>query len=153
MVKKTKVLKSTAKEKQAPDVAAVRRAQVANNIRLFRKNANLTQDQLAKKGKLSGRYLAELEREGGQNITLDTLTHLANALNIEVADLINGVQPMVKRKTSAVRATIEMLEHYCSFLESMEGGQPDVETETPPDPEDVAHDEAVARRKGGRKPK
>ena len=101
------------------------RARVAINIRLFRRNSGMTQEQLAKRAKLSGRYLAELEREGGQNITIDTLGHLANALNVEVSDLIDGVQPMVQKKTGSVRATIALLENYCSFLESMEGAQPE----------------------------
>ena len=136
MVKKFGSLKTSAKEK-AHDATAVLKAQVSANIKIFRKRAGLTQEQLAKKTKVSARYIAELERQTGQNATLDTLGRLADALFIKVSDLINGPQPMAKRKIDSIRVAIESLNHYCKMLESVEDIEADLTKKSVSD--DPAH--------------
>ena len=101
------------------------------------------------KAKISGRYLAELERQGGQNVTIDSLSHIAAALDIGVSDLIDGPAVLVKTKTAAIRTAISALTHYCTFLEGMEVSTPAPDAEDP----DTTHEDAVARRRGRRKPK
>ena len=154
MTKKSKpIKKSPPKEKGGHDVAAAKaRAQIAHSIKLFRKKVGLTQQQLAAKAKISGRYLAELERQGGQNVTIDSLSHIATALDINISDLIDGPSAMVRSRTAAIKTAIVALQHYCAFLEGIDGTSPVPEAETTPDP-DTAHEEAVARRRGKRKPK
>ena len=117
MIKKSKVLKSESKEKTI-DAAAILKSQVADNIKIFRKRAGLTQEQLSRTTKVSARYIAELERKGGQNLTLETLCRLSQALNVKAIDLINGEQALVAKKTDAIKLAIEALQLYCQILET-----------------------------------
>ncbi len=132
MLKKSKLLKPSTKEKPK-DVSAALRAQVAANIKIFRKRAGLTQEQLSKKTKVSARYIAELERSGGQNLTLDTLSRLSDALFVQVSDLINGPQPLAKRKIDSIKVAIESLNNYCRILESVEDTRPEPDAKTASD--------------------
>jgi transcriptional regulator with XRE-family HTH domain len=54
---------------------------VSTNIRYFRKTANLTQEALGMKSKLSSDYLSRLER-GEENISILSLERIAKALKI-----------------------------------------------------------------------
>jgi len=65
---------------------------IGEKIKLHRKNAKLTQVQLAEKANMSRSYLADLERNR-YNPSLDTLTAIANALNINVSNLIDEEKP------------------------------------------------------------
>ncbi|MGP7817730.1 helix-turn-helix domain-containing protein [Niallia sp. 01092] len=60
---------------------------VGENIKLHRKKAKLTQQQLAEKANMSRSYLADLERNR-YNPSLDTLKAIAVALNINVSDIV-----------------------------------------------------------------
>ena len=63
------------------------RATLARNIRAFRGRRNWSQADLAEKSDLSAVYLSDIER-GNKWPYLDTLVKLANALNVEVYELL-----------------------------------------------------------------
>jgi len=67
--------------------AAKHRVIVGKNIRACRTHAGLTLEQLAEKADLSWPYLSEIER-GRENISLDKLVRLAQALNVTLARLV-----------------------------------------------------------------
>ena len=60
---------------------------LGNKIRSYRKQAGLTQEQLAEKADLSYKYVGEVER-GCVNISLDSLVRIAKALKVKVSDLV-----------------------------------------------------------------
>jgi transcriptional regulator with XRE-family HTH domain len=59
---------------------------VGRKIRACRKQAGLSQEQLAEKADLSYKYLGEVER-GCVNISLDSLVRIAKALRVALHDL------------------------------------------------------------------
>ncbi|MCO5051950.1 MAG: helix-turn-helix domain-containing protein [Verrucomicrobiae bacterium] len=63
---------------------------VGSNIRTCRTNAGLTLEQLAEKADLSWPYLSEIER-GRENISLDRLAKLAQALNVKLSRLFENI--------------------------------------------------------------
>jgi len=67
--------------------AAKLRVIVGKNIRACRTHAGLTLEQLAEKADLSWPYLSEIER-GRENISLDKLVRLAQALNVKLTRLV-----------------------------------------------------------------
>jgi transcriptional regulator with XRE-family HTH domain len=67
---------------------------VGNNIKKYRKNLNISQEELAEKAGLHRTYIGGIER-GERNITLDSLQVIAAALNVSPVELIvkeNNVQ-------------------------------------------------------------
>ena len=62
---------------------------VGGNIRTFRTDAGLTLEKLAEKADLSWPYLSEIER-GRENISLDKLARLAQALNVKLSKLVEN---------------------------------------------------------------
>jgi transcriptional regulator with XRE-family HTH domain len=60
---------------------------VGEQIRLFRKQARLSQEELAEKAELSYKYIGEVER-GCVNISLDSLMRIAKALEVKAHTLI-----------------------------------------------------------------
>jgi transcriptional regulator with XRE-family HTH domain len=68
-------------------VALSHRRIVGEKIRTYRKKAQMSQERLAEKSDLSPKFLGELER-GIVNISLDALVRIANALHIQVRDII-----------------------------------------------------------------
>jgi len=70
--------------------AAKHRLTVGKNIRACRAHAGLTLEQLAEKAELSWPYLSEIER-GRENISLDKLVGLAQALKVKLARLVEDV--------------------------------------------------------------
>ena len=70
--------------------AAKHRLIVGKNIRTCRTHAGLTLEQLAEKADLSWPYLSEIE-SGRENISLDKLVRLAQALNVKLARLVEDV--------------------------------------------------------------
>jgi transcriptional regulator with XRE-family HTH domain len=67
--------------------AAKHRLIVGNNLRACRTHAGLTLEQLAERADLSWPYLSEIER-GRENISLDKLVRLTQALNVKLARLV-----------------------------------------------------------------
>lgn len=62
---------------------------VGKNIRTFRTSAGLTLEELAEKADMSWPYLSEIER-GRENISLDKLARLAQALNVTLSRLVEN---------------------------------------------------------------
>lgn len=60
---------------------------VGNNIKKYRKNLNISQEELAEKAGLHRTYIGGIER-GERNITLDSLQVIASALNVAPVELI-----------------------------------------------------------------
>ena len=58
---------------------------LGQKVRLFRKLSGLTQEKLAEKATLAPSYLSDIER-GRENISVDALHRLANAMDIEIGD-------------------------------------------------------------------
>lgn len=63
---------------------------VGSNIRTCRTDAGLTLEKLAEMADLSWPYLSEVER-GRENISLDKLARLAQALNVKLTRLVENV--------------------------------------------------------------
>ncbi|MBZ9536510.1 helix-turn-helix transcriptional regulator [Cytobacillus oceanisediminis] len=76
---------------------------IGEKIKIHRKKAGLTQVVLAEKANMSRSYLADLERNR-YNPSLDTLTAIAEALNINVSNLLdeeekeNSFEPKLTEK-------------------------------------------------------
>lgn len=62
------------------------KVRLGRRIRNLRRLRDLTQEELAEKASLSGKYLGEIER-GVANATIDTIENLAEALEVELPDL------------------------------------------------------------------
>lgn len=64
---------------------------IGKNIKIYRKNLNLTQGELAKLSNISRSYLSDIENDR-YNPSIDTLKDIANSLSIEVETLISGIE-------------------------------------------------------------
>lgn len=62
---------------------------VGKNIKKYRKLNNLTQRQLAEKLLLSESFIAKLESNTHQTISLDTIEQIAHVLNIDIKNLFD----------------------------------------------------------------
>ena len=61
---------------------------LSDNIKLYRKKRNLTQEQLAEKAMCSTSYIKQIESSRNfKNVTFITLTNICNALGIDMIDL------------------------------------------------------------------
>lgn len=60
---------------------------LGRRIRYLRRQNDYSQEQLAEKAYISGKYLGEVER-GQANITIEVLDKIAVALKINVSDLL-----------------------------------------------------------------
>lgn len=69
---------------------------VAEVIDDLRKKAGLTQGQLAGLAGLSEDYISAMER-GIQSGSLTAMVHIANALRIELADLVRQIEVAMKK--------------------------------------------------------
>ena len=61
---------------------------LANNIKKLRKNHKLSQEELAKKAGITYSTLIKIESGANKNPTMETLTKLADALQISIDALI-----------------------------------------------------------------
>ncbi len=62
---------------------------IGQKIRVWRKKKGLTQEGLARKADIPYTTLAKIESDSSQNPTLDTITKIANGLEITLNDLIS----------------------------------------------------------------
>ncbi len=62
---------------------------VGKNIKKYRKLNDLTQRQLAEKLLLSESFIAKLESNTHQTISLDTIEQIAHVLNIDIKNLFD----------------------------------------------------------------
>jgi transcriptional regulator with XRE-family HTH domain len=60
---------------------------VGINVRRYRLSANLSQEAVAVRMDADRAFVSQIER-GGQNVTLLTLHHLAEALGVKPVDLL-----------------------------------------------------------------
>lgn len=67
---------------------------VGRRVAELRQLADLSQEQLAERLGVSVQYLSRVEL--GTNLTLTTLTKLANALRVPVTDLLLAAGPQMK---------------------------------------------------------
>lgn len=64
---------------------------IGNNLRIFRKNANLTQAQLAEAVGISISYLSKIEASNcDKSISLSILNQIANFLEVDIIDFFKG---------------------------------------------------------------
>ena len=63
---------------------------LANNLKHYRMRLGMTQADLAKKAGINRSYLASLESESQSNTSLRTIEKLADALEVNVVDLLNS---------------------------------------------------------------
>lgn len=66
------------------------RKPVGQHVRARRKQAGLSQEELAERAGLSYKFLGEVER-GTENVSLDSLARIAKVLKVKLADLVQGV--------------------------------------------------------------
>lgn len=64
---------------------------VALTVRHFRKECNLSQEELADKATLDRTYISGIER-GVRNITLNSLEQIINALGVDIEFFIDKVK-------------------------------------------------------------
>src|SRR6185312_12200195 len=79
------------KEKSMTSDEVSLQVRLGNAIRLHRLKLGITQEELAWRADMHRTYLADIER-GGRNVTLRSVGHLANALQVSVADLLSANQ-------------------------------------------------------------
>ena len=66
---------------------------LVKNIKYFRLKANMTQEQLDEKSDLSVSYIKQIESgKEFKNITFNTFSKIAKALNIDVKELFNEIE-------------------------------------------------------------
>ena len=61
---------------------------LGRRIRTLRRINDLSQEQLAEKASMSGKYVGEIER-GQANITIDILEKISTALDVGISDLFD----------------------------------------------------------------
>ncbi|MCM3242729.1 helix-turn-helix domain-containing protein [Cytobacillus oceanisediminis] len=79
---------------------------VGKNIKKFRKQAGLTQVELANKANISRSYLGDVENER-YNVSLEVLGKIAKALNIDMSSLIKGNESFVSDTPAVYRTALE----------------------------------------------
>lgn len=63
---------------------------IGDAIRLYRKNANLTQEKLAEAVSLNPKYLGEIER-GEKIISIEALLRIAKAVKVPILEFFRGL--------------------------------------------------------------
>ncbi len=84
-------------------------AEIGKNVRKYRKQQGLTQEQLAEMSNLSTNYLGAIER-GEKTLTLKTLVSIVDALDI-TADLLlcDSIKNGYQIKSSMIAEKLEKL--------------------------------------------
>lgn len=91
---------------------------LASNVRAVRVQKGITQEELARRTKLSVRYISKVENDP-PDVTLHNLEKLAIGLEVPVADLVTDRKARLPRPSTkeaeAVRQTIRLLNLYLQF--------------------------------------
>ncbi len=66
------------------------RTVLGDNIRTHRRNLKWSQEALAEKADLHHNYIGDIER-GEENVSIDALMRIANALNISISEIVKGL--------------------------------------------------------------
>jgi transcriptional regulator with XRE-family HTH domain len=85
------------------------KATIAQNIKMIREHTGMSREQLAKKAKVTARYLYTLE-SGDRNVTIDTLERLAVALKCDVCDFICSPERPTRTTKDALGLIIETMQ-------------------------------------------
>ena len=65
---------------------------IAANIKRFRKEAKITQAELADRAHYSHEFIRRIEAPNGKKyFSVDTLVQISNVLNIKLDDLVKGI--------------------------------------------------------------
>ncbi len=65
---------------------------IAANIKRYRKEAKITQAELADRAHYSHEYIRRIEAPNGKKcFSMDTLAQISNALGIKLEDLVKGI--------------------------------------------------------------
>lgn len=65
---------------------------IGTNIKYYRKQANLTQIQLAEQSKISLSYLSKIEASGcNKSLSISALNQIANVLGVEINEFFKEV--------------------------------------------------------------
>jgi len=83
---------------------------VCRNIKAKRLEAGLSQQNLSSMTRLTVHYLSKLERQP-QNLTLDTIEDIAEALGLSVAQLILGADAHLPKPTKRVLDAVDQVIH------------------------------------------
>ncbi len=79
------------------------RKKLGERIRELRRAVEITQEELGEKAELNYKYIGELER-GKVNVSLDSLTRIADALKVKIGDLFSketiAVQKLIIKEKS-----------------------------------------------------
>jgi transcriptional regulator with XRE-family HTH domain len=89
---------------------------VAENVRLARIQVGMTQGELARKAKLSIRYVSLLETRP-KNVSIESLESLARALGKSACDLICDHAIVVRSRKAALKAALEALQREFDSLD------------------------------------
>lgn len=83
---------------------------VALNIRRLRKRNGWTQSELAKKTRLSQKYVSAAEKsDNPKNLTLETLEVFAKAFKVDVSEIIAPESVEMNERQAAVGIAIKIL--------------------------------------------
>ena len=71
---------------------------IGKNIKYYRKQAKLTQMQLAEQAKISISYLSKLEAAGcNKSLSISVLNQIANVLNADISDFFKSANKKSSR--------------------------------------------------------
>lgn len=104
------------------------RVRVGLRLKGWRKIRELTQEALAERAGLSYKFIGEIERGRG-NPTIDTLSKLAHALDVDLGDLFGGAgaplpvdtYELSVNEVQTVREAARSLEDVVERWEAMQG--------------------------------
>lgn len=83
------------------------RQTIGANVRALRKARGLTQEELGEKAEMSYKALGEIER-GIVNPSLNSLLKIANALQVQIAELFMGDRLVILRETEISEVNIAL---------------------------------------------
>lgn len=92
---------------------------LGENIRQARKSIGFTQERLAELSGLSVNFISRIERTSDQNISINFLYKIANALHVDPADLLHDTYQSPK----SIHPNIDKLSLALSKMENERGNQ------------------------------
>jgi transcriptional regulator with XRE-family HTH domain len=87
---------------------------VCRNIKAKRLEVGMSQQKLSLATRLTVHYLSKLERQP-QNLTLDTIEDIADALDVPVAELILGEEPKLPKPSKGM---LDAIDHVIRLLQA-----------------------------------
>lgn len=86
---------------------------ISKNIKACRKHAGITQEQFAKRLEVSLRYAVALESASSpKNVTIETLLKVANALDVDLAEIVCDPKVYSVSKIEAAKLAKRLLEDF-----------------------------------------